>query len=177
MNQLLQVQGVQRLVNNRSQLQIQARAMLTRIQNQAGLTAEMLARNEITVRTWSDQVHSISERITSLLDEEGIELDSAERIADVTETVNFYADVNQVLSEIASRFDAPGAFVAAAGQAGALDAAAIARLVSGLQANAITPKLQCSKFSGSPTLNKFEYKNFKAQFENCMRNVASDAIN
>ena len=176
MNQLLQVQGVQRLVNNRSQLQIQARAMLTRIQNQAGLTAEMLARNEIAVRTWSEEVHAISQRITDLLDEDGIEPDNAERVADVTETVNFYADVNQILSEIASRFDAPGAAAAAAGQAGALDAAAIARLVSGFQANAITPKLQCNKFSGSPTLDKFEYKNFKTQFESCVRNVPSDAM-
>ena len=84
MNQLLQVQGVQRLVNNRSQLKIQARAMLTRIQNQEGLTAQMFARNEVAVCTWSDQVHSISQRITNLLDEEVIEANNAERIANVT---------------------------------------------------------------------------------------------
>ena len=106
MNQLLQVQGVQRLVNNRFQLQIQARAMLTRIQNQEGLTAQMFARNEVAVRTWSDQVHAISRQITELLDEDGIAPDNAERVADATETVNFYADVNQILSEIACRFDA-----------------------------------------------------------------------
>ena len=100
MNQLLQVEGVQGLVNNRSQLKIQVRAMLTRTQNQEGLTAEMLARNEIAVCTWSAEVHAISQRITNLLDEDGIEPDNAERVADVTEIVNFYADVNQILSEI-----------------------------------------------------------------------------
>ena len=59
MNQLLQVQGVQRLVNNRIQLQMQTRVMLTRIQTQEGLTAQMFERNEVAVCTWCDQVHVI----------------------------------------------------------------------------------------------------------------------
>ena len=114
--------------------------------------------------------------LSSILDREGIEPDNEERLADMQQTVNFIADVNQELSALASRFNVPNAVVAAPEQAGALDAAALSRVVSGLQANAITPKLQCSKFSGSPTLDKFEYKNFKAQFENCARHVTSDAV-
>ena len=176
MNQLLQVQGVQRLVNNRTQLKMQTRVMLTRIQTQEGLTAQMFERNEVAVRTWCDQVHVISREITELLDDNGIAPDNAERVADANETVNYYADVNQILAEISCRFDQPGAAAAAVGQAGALDAAAIGRLVQGLQANSLTPKIQCNKFSGSPTSDKFAYKNFKTQFENCVRNVPSDAM-
>ena len=98
----------------------------------------MLARNESVAHWWSDDVHSISQRITNILDQEGIEPDNEERLADMVQIV--------------------------------------VRVVSGLQAHAITPKLQCCKFSGSPTLGKFEYKNFKAQFENCVRHVTSGAV-
>ena len=150
--------------------------MIERTQNQNGLTAEMLARNESVVHQWKDDVHAISQRITNILDCEGIEPYNEERLADMQQTVNFIADVNQELSALASRFNVPNAVVAAPEQAGALDAAALVRVVSGLQAHAITPKLQCCKFSGSPTLGKFEYKNFKAQFENCVRHVTSDAV-
>ena len=129
--------------------------MIARTQNQNGLTAEMLARNEFAARHWSDDVHSISQRITNILDQEGIEPDNEERLADMAQMVNFYADVNQELSELASRFNVPNAVVAAPEQASALDAAALVRVVSGLQAHAITPKLQCCKSSGSPTLGKF----------------------
>ena len=125
MNQLLAIPGVQGLVNSRSHLKFQVKTMIERTQNQNGLTAEMLARNEFVVRRWSDDVHSISQRITNILDQEGIEPDNEERLADMEQIVNFYADVNQELSELASRFNAPNAAVAAAGQAGALDAAAL----------------------------------------------------
>ena len=163
MNQLLAIEGVQGLVNSRSHLQFQVRTMIARTQNQNGLTAEMLARNESVVHKWSDDMHAISQRITNILDREGIEPDNEERLADMAQIVNFIADVNQELSELASRFNVPNAAVAAPEQAGALDAAALVRVVSGLQAHAITPKLQCCKFSGSPTSGNFAYKNFKAQ--------------
>ena len=136
----------------------------------------MLARNEPVVHKWSDDMHAISQRITNILDREGIEPDNQERLDDMVQAVNFIADVNQELSALASRFNVPNDVVAAPEQAGALDAAALVRVVSGLQAHAITPKLQCCKFSGSPTLGKFEYKNFKAQFENCVYHVTSDVV-
>ena len=107
---------------------MQTRVMLTRIQTQEGLTAQMFERNEVAVRTWCDQVHVVSREITELLDDHGIAPDHAERVADANETVNYYADVNQILAEISCRFDQPGAAAAAVGQAGALDVAAIGRL-------------------------------------------------
>ena len=160
------VRGVPQLLNSRRGYKSSITAAINKIKNNVSLDLGYFKRNDEMIKKWLDRIDNINNQIITLCNDEGmdIKLDN--------ETI-YFLDINNELANIESQIQQQ-ANVSVLSGSGTNDMQVLAGAIASLQNNSLMPRLKCEKFSGKDS-NKFEFKNFLSQFDNCTNKMTSGA--
>ena len=167
MTDITMIAGVSTLLNSRRGYKGQVTRSINKLVAEADLSSGLFNRTQSMIKDWLNKIDDINNKIQSKCADEGLDIGDAidkesdyfmnihERLDTIENAVNNNSNNNSILSQ-------------------SNDMNSLANAISSLQASSLVPKITCGKFSGKGN-DRFEFKNFMQQFENCTANMKSES--
>ena len=170
MKELMQVDGVPKLMRSRRGYKSQITIALESLQSDDNLNKNNFKRQESLIETWISKIDSINNEIDYLCGEENINISEL-----LKKETKYILDVSSELANIEERVSQNNiSNNANLSQISNSNVDALTNAIASFQASSLTPKVHCSKFNGKSN-ERFAFKNFLVQFKNCTSNMASDS--
>ena len=170
MKELMQVDGVPKLMRSRRGYKSQITIALESLQSDDNLNKNNFKRQESLIETWISKIDSINNEIDYLCGEENINI--SELLKKETKYIlNVSAELANIEDRVSQNNISNNANLS---QISNSNVDALTNAIASFQASSLTPKVHCSKFNGKSN-ERFAFKNFLVQFKNCTSNMASDS--
>ena len=163
------LKGVNTLLVSRDLLKRKILRVFNYLQTGENLTKSLFQVEKERVRAWSKEIETLNSKIYDAYVKADIDLTRSGYLEDEEAESSYQLEVNRKLDEGEYSFTQTNFSHSHSKNVGKEGDSSIFNIPSYI----LPPRLQCPKFSGR-MCNRFEFKNFLAQFYNCVSSVSSD---
>ena len=168
MAQFKNLKGVNTLLASRDLLKRKIHRVFNYLQTEENLTKSLFQVEKERITAWSKEIETLNSQIYDACVKAGIDLTRSGYLEDEETQSSYQLEVNRKLDE--GEYSLTHTNLPHSSRSKNADKEGDSSI---LNSYIPPPRLQCPKFSGR-TSNKFEFKNFLAQFYNCVSSVNSD---
>ena len=170
MSDIKNIPGVNKLMNSRRGYKASITATLNKLKSIEPKTipTQFFQQQNKMIDQWLNKIDLINNEIYQLCADESIEINLDSECMYIAETQMNLALIggaieDQKIDKNVNSHNNDNSFNDT-----------IAEAITNMQANTMVPKLQCVKFNGNSS-DKFAFKNFLSQFQNCVANMRSNS--
>ena len=170
MSDLNEIPGVNKLLNSRRGYKASITTSINKLSNSdfSIIPQNFFESQNKLINQWILKIDAINNEIFQLGAENSIDVN-------LESELKYIAGIHMKLADISKAIDDESVPESINNVSVDLFNNSIAEAISNMQNNALVPKMNCQKFSGK-NVDKFDFKNFLTNFQNCTANIRSDAL-